>query len=145
GDPKDEKRVKRLEKELRARTLGTRLFKIGTSRRKCLDKENVSKQRRKSDKTKPMFNDSVFDMLDDAMENVEGGSTAKQIITAGDTVNTASINVSVAGPSHVSTTGPSNVSVVGPSTSTAEDIFEDEMKTITDTLVAIRSARPRTM
>ncbi|GJR84727.1 hypothetical protein Tco_0155512 [Tanacetum coccineum] len=122
------KRVKRLEKALRARTPGMKLFKIGTSRRKGLDKENVSKQGRKSDKTKPMFNDSDFDVLDDAMENVEGGSTAEQITTAGDTLNTASINVSAAGPS----------------TSTAGDIFEDEMTTIADTLVAIRSARPRT-
>ncbi|GJS68292.1 reverse transcriptase domain-containing protein [Tanacetum coccineum] len=37
------KRVKRLEKALRARTPGMKLFKIGTSRRKGLDKENVSK------------------------------------------------------------------------------------------------------
>ncbi|GJY28776.1 hypothetical protein Tco_0404543 [Tanacetum coccineum] len=79
------KRVKRLEKALRARTPGMKLFKIGTSRRKGLDKENVSKQGRKSNKTKPMFNDSDFDVLDDAMENVEGGSTAKQITAAGDT------------------------------------------------------------
>ncbi|GJR03334.1 hypothetical protein Tco_0526318 [Tanacetum coccineum] len=91
-----------------------------------------------------MFNDSDFDVLDDAMENVKGGSTAKQITTAGDTLNTASINVSDVGPSHVSTTGPSNVSDDGPSTSIAGDIFEDEMTTIADTLMAIRSARPRT-
>ncbi|GJU17841.1 hypothetical protein Tco_1145807 [Tanacetum coccineum] len=104
------------------------LFKIGTSKRKGLDKENVSKQGRKSDKTKPMFKDSDFDVLDDAMENVEDGSTAEQINTAGDTLNTASINVTVAGPS----------------TSTTGDIFEDEMTTIVGTLVAIRSARPRT-
>ncbi|GJT95577.1 putative ribonuclease H-like domain-containing protein [Tanacetum coccineum] len=58
------------------------------------DKENVSKHGRKSNKTKPMFNDSDFDVLDDAMENVEGGSTAEQITTAGDILNTASINVS---------------------------------------------------
>ncbi|GJR99670.1 hypothetical protein Tco_0316179 [Tanacetum coccineum] len=138
------KRVKRLEKALRARTLGMKLFKIGTSRRKDLDKENVSKQGRKSDKIKPMFNDSDFDVLDDAMENVEGGSIAEQITTVGDTLNIASINVSIAGPSHVSTAGPLNVSVAGPSTSTARDIFKDEMTTIADTLVAIRSARPRT-
>ncbi|GJT95581.1 hypothetical protein Tco_1091099 [Tanacetum coccineum] len=43
-----------------------------------------------------------------------------------------------------STAGPSNVSDAGPSTSTAGDIFKDEMTTIVDTLVAIRSARPRT-
>ncbi|GJR31317.1 hypothetical protein Tco_1107549 [Tanacetum coccineum] len=88
--------------------------------------------------------DCNFDVLDDAMENVEGGSTAEQITTAGDTLNTASINVSATGPLHVSTVGPSNVSAAGPSTSTAGDIFEDEMTTIADTLVAIRSARPRT-
>ncbi|GJS25891.1 hypothetical protein Tco_0486511 [Tanacetum coccineum] len=138
------KRVKRLEKALRVRTSGMKLFKIGISKIKGLDKENVSKQGRKSDKTKPMFNDSDFDVLDDAMENVKGGSTAEQITTARDTFNTASINVSVAGPSHVSIVGPSNVSVAGPSTSTARDIFEDEMTTIVDTLMAISSARPRT-
>ncbi|GKF68790.1 hypothetical protein Tco_0198469, partial [Tanacetum coccineum] len=91
-----------------------------------------------------MFKDSNYDMLDDAMENVEGGSTAEQITTARDTLNTASINVSAAGPSHVSTAGPLNVSAAGPSTSTDGDIFEDEMTTIADTLMAIRSARPRT-
>ncbi|GJX12493.1 retrovirus-related pol polyprotein from transposon TNT 1-94 [Tanacetum coccineum] len=107
---------------------GMKLFKIGTSRRKGLDKENVSKQGRKSNKTKPMFKDSDFDVLDDAMENFEGGSTTEQITTARDTLNTASINGSAAGPS----------------TSTTEDNFEDEMTTIADTLVAIRSARPRT-
>ncbi|GJS38582.1 hypothetical protein Tco_0563625 [Tanacetum coccineum] len=123
-----QKKVKILEKALRARTPGMKLFKIGTSRRKGLDKENVSKQGRKSDKTKPMFKDSDFDVLDDAMENIEDGSTAEQITTAGDTLNTASINVSAAGPS----------------TSTIGDIFDDEMITIVDTLMAIRSARPRT-
>ncbi|GJV18390.1 hypothetical protein Tco_1367410 [Tanacetum coccineum] len=87
-----------------------KLFNIGTSRRKSLDKANVSKQGRKSDKTKLMFIDSDFAELDvdNAMENVEAQDTAD------------------------------------PSTSTAGDIFEDEMMTIADTLVAIRSTRPRT-
>ncbi|GJZ43891.1 hypothetical protein Tco_0591146 [Tanacetum coccineum] len=131
-----QKKVKRLEKVLRARNPGMKLFKIGTFRRKGLDKENVSKQGMKSDMTKPMFKDSNFDMLDDAMENVKGGSTAKQITTARDTLNIASINDSTA--------GPSNGSDVSLSTSTTRNIFEDEMTTIADTLVAIRSARPRT-
>ncbi|GJX26192.1 hypothetical protein Tco_0232488, partial [Tanacetum coccineum] len=39
-----QKKVKRLEKTQRARTPRMKLFKIGTSRRKSLDKENVSKQ-----------------------------------------------------------------------------------------------------
>ncbi|GKC81465.1 hypothetical protein Tco_1137182, partial [Tanacetum coccineum] len=53
------------------------------------------------------------------------------------TLNSDSINVSTAGPSNVSDTGPS--------TSTAGDIFEDVMTPISDTLVAIRSARQRTI
>ncbi|GJU87546.1 hypothetical protein Tco_1295092, partial [Tanacetum coccineum] len=118
------KKVRKLEKKLRARTPGMKLFKIGTSKRKSLDEEYVSKQERKGNKTKPMFDDSDFAKLDvdNAMENVE--------------VNTTSIDVSAA--------GPSNVSTADPSTSTAGDIFEDEMMTITNTLVAIRSIRPRT-
>ncbi|GJZ21885.1 hypothetical protein Tco_0558924 [Tanacetum coccineum] len=118
------KKVRKLEKKLRARILGMKLIKIGTSKRKSLDDEYVSKQGRKSDKKKPMFDDSDFVELDvdNAMKNVE--------------VNTASIDVSVAGPSNVSTTDPS--------ISTAGDIFKDEMMTIIDTLVAIRSTRPRT-
>ncbi|GJW09210.1 hypothetical protein Tco_1575037 [Tanacetum coccineum] len=135
---------KGLEKKLRARTPRMKLFKIGTSKRKSLDEEYVSKQGRKSDKTKPMFDDSDFAELDvdNAMENVEGDAetqgrnTAEQITTNGDTVNTASIDVSAA--------GPSNVSTADPSTSTAGNIFKDEMMTIADTLVAIRSTRPRT-
>ncbi|GJY87942.1 hypothetical protein Tco_0502570 [Tanacetum coccineum] len=43
-----------------------------------------------------------------------------------------------------STAGPLNVIAVGPSTITTGDIFDDEMTTIADTLLAIRSARPRT-
>ncbi|GJS74194.1 hypothetical protein Tco_0707035 [Tanacetum coccineum] len=120
-----------------------KLFKIGTSKRNSLDEEYVSKQGRKSDKTK-IFDDSDFAELDvdNAMENVEGDAktqgrnTTEQITTARDTVNTSSIDVSAA--------GPSNVSTADPSTSTARDIFKDEMMTIADTLVAIRSARPRT-
>ncbi|GJU45110.1 hypothetical protein Tco_1202376 [Tanacetum coccineum] len=118
------KKVKRLEKALRGRTLRMNLFKIGTFKRKGLDKNNVSKQGRKSDKTKVMFKDSEFDVLDDAMENVEGGSISKQITTTRDTLNTARIKVSVDGPS----------------TTTIRDIFEDEMTTIADTLVAIGGA-----
>ncbi|GJT96106.1 hypothetical protein Tco_1091624 [Tanacetum coccineum] len=128
--------VKRLEKKLRARTPGMKLFMIGTSKRKSLDKENVSKQGRKSNKTKPMFEDSDFAEVD--MENVEGDAETqgRNTVEHGDTINTTTIDVSAA--------GPSNVSTVDPFTSTAGDIFKDEMMTISDTLVAIRSTRPRT-
>ncbi|GKC16302.1 hypothetical protein Tco_1013084 [Tanacetum coccineum] len=130
------KKVRKLEKKLRARTLGLNLFKIGTSKRKSLDKENVFKQGRKSDKTKPMFEDSDFSEID--IENVKGDAETqgRNTVEHGDTVNTASIDVSVAGPLNVSTADPS-ISTIG-------DIFKDEMVTIADTLVAIKSTRPRT-
>ncbi|GJW70873.1 ribonuclease H-like domain-containing protein, partial [Tanacetum coccineum] len=144
GDQKAKKEGQKIGKEVKGKNSRDELFKIGTSRRKSLDKENVSKQGRKSDKTKPMFDDSNFAELDvdNAMENVEGDvetqgrNTVEQTTTAGDTVNTASIDVSTA--------GPSNVSTADPSTSTTGDIFDDEMMTIADTPVAIRSTRPRT-
>nr|GEY66112.1 hypothetical protein [Tanacetum cinerariifolium] len=54
-----------------------------------------------------------------------------------DEVNVASVipDVSVAGP---------YISAASPSTSTAEDIFKDEMITMADTLMAIRRTRQRT-
>ncbi|GKC22483.1 hypothetical protein Tco_1024633 [Tanacetum coccineum] len=97
---------------------------------------------RKEAKGKNSRDETLQDCDFAELENVEvdaethGRNTAEQTTTAGDTVNTASIDVSVV--------GPSNVSTVDPSTSTAGDIFEDEMMTIADTLVAIRSTRPRT-
>ncbi|GJR67065.1 hypothetical protein Tco_0013130 [Tanacetum coccineum] len=60
------------------------------------------------------------------------------VSTAGDAVTAASVIPDI------DTAGPSNVSVDGSSTSTTRDIFKDEMMTIADTLVAIRSTRPRT-
>ncbi|GJU32662.1 putative ribonuclease H-like domain-containing protein [Tanacetum coccineum] len=90
GDPKDEKESQKIRK--------------GTKGKNSRDEA---------------LQDCDFDVLDDAIENVEGGSTAEKITTAGDTLNTASINVSVAGPSHVSNVGPSNVSDAGLSTSIA--------------------------
>ncbi|GKG23974.1 hypothetical protein Tco_0392010, partial [Tanacetum coccineum] len=59
------------------------------------------------------------------------------VSTASDAVTDASVIPDI------DTAGPSNVSAAGSSTSTTRDIFEDEMMTIADTLVAIRSTRPR--
>ncbi|GJS78980.1 hypothetical protein Tco_0728861 [Tanacetum coccineum] len=142
-DPNTRK-AKKSFKTLIYLSTGIKLFKIGTSKRKSLDEEYVSKQGRKSDKIKPMFDDSDFVELDvdNAIENVKGDAktqrrnTAKQITTNRDIVNTASIDVSAVGPSNVSTADPFT-SIVG-------DIFEDEMMTIVDTLMAIRGTRPRT-
>ncbi|GKE11203.1 hypothetical protein Tco_1414754, partial [Tanacetum coccineum] len=81
-------RVKRLEKKRKARTpqhMKRRLFKGRVeSFDDDLDEEDASKQGRESDKTKSMFQDSDFDVLDDDMEDVEG-----------ETAHTATIGVSV--------------------------------------------------
>ncbi|GJZ37618.1 hypothetical protein Tco_0583809 [Tanacetum coccineum] len=119
------KKVRRLEKKLRARTPGMKLFKIGTSRRKSLDKENVSKQGRNL-KTRPIFeegyfNDDITDMVNKAMENVEGDT-----VNAGGAINTATTGVSAASAS-VITAGVS--------------IYEDLI--IAQTLMKMRSEKSK--
>ncbi|GJS10650.1 hypothetical protein Tco_0367446 [Tanacetum coccineum] len=76
--------------------------------------------------------------FDDTTAAEKDVNAAEPVSTAGDAVTAASVIPDI------DTAGPSNVSAAGPSTSTAGDIFEDEMMTIADTLVAIRSTRPRT-
>nr|GFB10485.1 hypothetical protein [Tanacetum cinerariifolium] len=63
GDQKAAKKVKRIERKIKARTLGMTLFKIGNFKRKSLDKENVSKQEMYL-KTRPMVEESNFDNID---------------------------------------------------------------------------------
>nr|GEX87358.1 hypothetical protein [Tanacetum cinerariifolium] len=129
------KKVKRLEKKQRARTPGMKLFKIDTSKKKTLDKENVSKQGRDESNKIEKLNISdkesgeteVFDYTTAAEKDV---NAAEPVSTAGDAVNDASVIL--------------DVSVVGPSTSTTGDIFEDEMITMANTLMAIRRTRPKT-
>ncbi|GKA15097.1 hypothetical protein Tco_0694844 [Tanacetum coccineum] len=90
-----------------------------TSKDKGLDEEYGSlKWGVKVTRTNALFVIMTYVELDvdNAMENVEGDAetqgrnTAKQITTNGDTVNTASIDVSVVGPSNVSTADPSKYS-----------------------------------
>ncbi|GJZ03227.1 hypothetical protein Tco_0521188 [Tanacetum coccineum] len=136
------KKVKRLEKKQRARTPGMKLFKIGTSRRKSLDKENVSKQGRNL-KTRPMFKEGDFDddidyMVNEAMENVEGDT-----VNAAGAVNTATTGVSAASVS-VTTTGVS-ISTPEPRTppTTTTTTFKDEDLTIAQTLLKMRSEKAK--
>ncbi|GKC14312.1 hypothetical protein Tco_1011094 [Tanacetum coccineum] len=139
------KKVKRLEKKQRARTSGMKLFKIGTSRRKSLDKENVSKQGRNL-KTRSMLEegdfdddfDDIDDMVNEEMENVEGDT-----VNAGGAVNTATTGVSAASAS-VTTAGVS-ISTAEPRTppTTTTTAFEDEDLTIAQTLVKMRSEKAK--
>ncbi|GJU40405.1 hypothetical protein Tco_1193362, partial [Tanacetum coccineum] len=139
------KKVKRLEKKQRARTLGMKLFKIGTSRRKSLDKENVSKQGRNL-KTRLMFEegdfdddfDDIDDMVNEEMENVK-----RDTVNAGSAVNTATTRVSTASAS-VTTVGVS-ISTAEPRTplTTTTTAFENEDLTIAQTLVKMRSEKAK--
>ncbi|GJT93178.1 hypothetical protein Tco_1082023 [Tanacetum coccineum] len=139
------KKVRRLEKKLQARTLGMKLFKIDTSRRKSLDKKNVSKQGRNS-KTRPMFEegdfdddfDDIDDMVNEAMEKIKGDT-----VNAVGVVNTATTGVNAASAS-VTTVGVSistaELRTPPPTTTTA---FEDEDLTIAQTLVKMRSQKDK--
>ncbi|GJX99956.1 hypothetical protein Tco_0356975 [Tanacetum coccineum] len=97
-----------------------------------LDEEDASEPGRKSDKTKSMFKDSDFDVLDDDMENVEG-----------ETVNTATTGVSAISAS-VTTAGVaiSTAELRTPPT-TAATAFIDEDLTIGQTLVKMRSEKAK--
>nr|GEW11732.1 hypothetical protein [Tanacetum cinerariifolium] len=128
-----QKKVKRLEKKQMARTPGMNLFKIGTSRKKSLDKENVSKQGRNL-KTRIKEGDDINDLVEEATENVKGDT-----INAVGAVNTATTKVSAASAS-VTTAGVS-ISTAKPRTppKTTASVFEDEDLTIAQTLVKMRS------
>ncbi|GKF08889.1 hypothetical protein Tco_0043113, partial [Tanacetum coccineum] len=79
------KQVLDLEKEKDAQAVEIIKLKQVESSDDDLDEEDASKQGRESDKTKSMFQDSNFDVLDDDMEDVEG-----------ETVHTATTGVSAA-------------------------------------------------
>ncbi|GJV23701.1 hypothetical protein Tco_1376396 [Tanacetum coccineum] len=53
------KRVKKLEKRKRSRTQGLKLFKMGTSKRRSLDKEDASKHGRNLNASYPLVHDGV--------------------------------------------------------------------------------------
>ncbi|GJX05011.1 hypothetical protein Tco_0190927 [Tanacetum coccineum] len=108
-----------------------KLFKIGTSRRKSLYKEYVSKQGRKLRK---MFEEGDYDgddMVNEVIENVKG-----------DTVNAVSAATTrVSAASALITTAGVTISTVEPRTppTTTTNAFEDEGLTIAQTLVKMRN------
>nr|GEW07900.1 putative ribonuclease H-like domain-containing protein [Tanacetum cinerariifolium] len=109
-----QKKVKRLEKKQRGRTLKMNLFKIGD------------------------IDDDFDDMVDEVMENVEGVT-----VNAGGAVNTATTRVSAASAS-VTTAGVSisTAEPCTPLTTTTT-VFEYEDLTITQTLVKMRSEKAK--
>ncbi|GJZ03240.1 hypothetical protein Tco_0521201 [Tanacetum coccineum] len=129
-------RVKRLEKKRKARTpqpMKRRLFKGKVeSSDDDLDGEDASKQGRESEKTKSMFQDSDFDVLDDDMEDVEG----ETVHTATTGVSTISAPVTTAGVA-ISTAEPKT-----PPT-TAATAFIDEDLTIAQTLIKMKEEKDK--
>nr|GFB23468.1 hypothetical protein [Tanacetum cinerariifolium] len=112
------------------------------TRRKSLDKENVSKQRRnlKTRIEEGDFDDDfddIDDMVDKVIEYVEGDT-----INTGGAFNTTTIGVSAASAS-VTTAGVS-ISTVEPRTPpTTTNAFKDEDLTITQTLLKMRSEKAK--
>ncbi|GKF08453.1 hypothetical protein Tco_0042677, partial [Tanacetum coccineum] len=141
----DRKRVKKLERKAKSSIPPPkrRLNKHVDSFDESLGEENASKQgRNDSNKTEELNlsnkGSGGIKVFNDTTAAEKDVNAVEPVSTAGDAVTTTSVIPDVG------TTGPSNVSAVGPSTSTVRDIFKDEMTTIANTLVAIRSTRPRT-
>ncbi|GJR34614.1 hypothetical protein Tco_1210298 [Tanacetum coccineum] len=126
-------------------TLRTAQDLIGASKRKSLDKENVSKHGRNL-KTRLMFEecdfdddfDDIDDMVNKAMKNVEGDT-----VNAAGAVNTVTTGVSVA-IALVTSAGVS-ISTAKPRTppTTTTTAFEDEDLTIAQTLVKMISQKDK--
>ncbi|GKC24359.1 hypothetical protein Tco_1026509 [Tanacetum coccineum] len=94
-----------------------------------LDEEDASNKGRESDKTKSMFQDSDFDVLDDDMEDIEG-----------ETCRTATTGVSVP----VTTDGVA-ISTAEPRTppTTAATAFIDEKLNIAHTLIKMKEEKTK--
>ncbi|GJX26720.1 hypothetical protein Tco_0233016 [Tanacetum coccineum] len=163
------KRVKKLERKRKPKTLEMNLFKIGTSIRRSLAEVDASKQGRNLNQGKQslIFEESYFDDegfdadMDEVFKDVEGD--AEQVISAvvdkvstGDIVNTAVTEVNTT--SAPITTAGVSVTTVEPITTTrvtittaelttppttTTTIFEDEDLTIAQTLVKMRSEKSK--
>ncbi|GKD52380.1 hypothetical protein Tco_1281356 [Tanacetum coccineum] len=128
------KRVKKLERKrkLSISHPRRRIYRQVKSSNDDLDEEDASKQGRESDKTKSIFKDSDFDVLDDDMEDVEG-----------ETVHTATTGVSaVSAP--VTTAGVA-ISTAEPRTppTTAATAFIDKDLTIAQTLIKMKEEKAK--
>ncbi|GKG04331.1 hypothetical protein Tco_0314718, partial [Tanacetum coccineum] len=126
-------RVRRLEKKRKARTsqpMKRRLFKgrVESSTDKSLDEEDASKQGRKSDKMKQMFQDSDFDDLENVVEETVDAATTR-VSTVSAPVTTAGVAISTAEPR------------TPPTTTTVFD--DDEDLTIAQTSVNMKSEKAK--
>ncbi|GJY19573.1 hypothetical protein Tco_0391064 [Tanacetum coccineum] len=96
-------RVKKLERKRKSSISHPRrrIYMQVESSDADLDEEDASKQGRESDRTKSMFQDSNFDVLDDDIEDVEGETihtTTTGVSAVSAPVTTASVAISTAKP-----------------------------------------------
>ncbi|GJW05061.1 hypothetical protein Tco_1563917 [Tanacetum coccineum] len=117
------KRVKKLEMRKRSRTQGLKLFKMGTSKRRSLDKEDASKHGRNLNArliSEEDDFDAGFDIVRaEGITHVEGD--AEQVVIAAAEVVNAGVSVSTAEPK------------TPPTTTTT--LLEDDDVTVAATLV----------
>ncbi|GJW25141.1 hypothetical protein Tco_0038952 [Tanacetum coccineum] len=127
-------RVKKLERKRKSSIshLRRRIYRQVESFDDDLDEEDASKQGRESDKTKSMFQDSDFDVLDDDMEDVE----RETVYTATTGVSVVSAPVTTAGVA-ISTAEPRTPPTI------AATAFIDEDLTIAQTLVKIKEEKAK--
>ncbi|GKD79804.1 hypothetical protein Tco_1342425, partial [Tanacetum coccineum] len=127
-------RVKKLERKrkLSISHPRKRIYRQVESSDDDLDEEDASKHGRESDKTKSMFQDSDFDVLDEDMEDVEG----EIVHTATTGVSTVSAPVTTAG------VAISNAEPRTPPT-TAATAFIDEDLTISHTLIKMKEEKAK--
>ncbi|GKD11569.1 hypothetical protein Tco_1195976, partial [Tanacetum coccineum] len=92
------KRVKKLEKRKRSRTQGLKLFKIGTSKRRSLDKEDASKHGRNFNarliSEEDNFDDGFDVVRDEGITHVKGD--VEQVVIAAAEVVNSGVSVSTA-------------------------------------------------
>ncbi|GKF40436.1 hypothetical protein Tco_0120497, partial [Tanacetum coccineum] len=153
------KRVKKLKRQRKSSISHPkrRIYRQVKSSDDDLDEEDASKQGRTSDKTKPMFKDSDFDVLDDLVDkgidfvqekNAEnqgkiGADDTEVVKGSGDTeaVNIASEGVSTANVyKTVSTAAPKT-----PPTTTTTTVFDDEDVTMAmaQTLIKMKEEKAK--
>ncbi|GJR28903.1 hypothetical protein Tco_1105135 [Tanacetum coccineum] len=138
------KRVKVLERRKTARTSGAHIFKVGKSKKHAISQKKVSKQGRKSAKSKQIFEDTTFDHLDAGDQGRQSDETEKMNLSD-DIVVVEEMGSGEKGGDTVSTVVPI-VSTTAPEVSTAPSTistepFQDEDMLLADVLVQMKDAK----
>ncbi|GJS38139.1 putative ribonuclease H-like domain-containing protein [Tanacetum coccineum] len=134
------KRVKKLERKRKLKTLGINLFKIGTFKRRSLGFDADMDE---------VFKDVEVDaeqVISAAANEVSTGDTintgSTEVNTASASVTTVGVSISTAKPITTASVNITTAKLITPST-IATIVFEDEDLTIAQTLVKMRSEKSK--